>query len=306
MSRKLTVEEFISKSKLIHGDKFQYSKFVYINNRTRGIIICPIHGEFQQTPMNHLSGNGCDECGGTLTSNTRKFISTANLIHCNAYDYSETNYINNHTKLTIICPIHGKFKQKPNDHLQGKGCATCYGNSRLTIHEFIVKSTEIHNGYYDYSRAVYVNNRSKLIIICPKHGSFLQKASDHMRGIGCGKCSLSKGEIKIESYLKMAKINYISQQVFDDCLSPKTHKHLKFDFFVPHKNLLIEYDGEQHFHCCKFNRGHHITGNELAETKYRDRIKTKYAKQHGIVLIRIPYTKMSKINDILRQALTIR
>ena len=74
MSKKSTTGEFISKSKLIHGDKYDYSKVEYVNNHSKVCIICPEHGEFWQTPANHLKNRGCPICGGHQKSSTEEFI----------------------------------------------------------------------------------------------------------------------------------------------------------------------------------------------------------------------------------------
>lgn len=131
MPRKLTTERFIERSKLIHDGRYNYSKVEYINARTNVCIICPIHGEFWQKPTHHLySESDCPLCGKINMSNKQRktldvFINSANLIHGNEYDYSNVIYINRHTEVYIICPIHGGFKQTPKYHLEGNGCPAC-------------------------------------------------------------------------------------------------------------------------------------------------------------------------------------
>ena len=125
--RKLTTEDFIKKAKEVHGDKYDYSKVVYKGNRTLVTIVCPIHGEFQQKPSNHLSGNGCPDCSGNKRLTTEDFIKKAREVHGDKYDYSKVKYVNTSTKVCIVCPEHGEFQQTPNDHLGGKGCPNCKG-----------------------------------------------------------------------------------------------------------------------------------------------------------------------------------
>ena len=113
------------------GDKYDYSKVEYKDNHTKVCIVCPIHGEFWQTPNSHLSGIGCKKCGINSRINKRKksieeFIKEAREIHGDKYDYSKVEYINNHTKVCIICPIHGEFWQIPDSHIhQKQGCPIC-------------------------------------------------------------------------------------------------------------------------------------------------------------------------------------
>lgn len=127
----LTTETFIKKAKEIHGNKYDYSKVVYTGCRNKVCIICPEHGEFWQVPYYHLAGNGCKKCfdekrrgkGRLLT--TEDFIRRSKVIHGEKYDYSKVDYIDCRHEVTIICPEHGEFKQKPYKHLNGHGCPFC-------------------------------------------------------------------------------------------------------------------------------------------------------------------------------------
>lgn len=123
--KRLTTEEFIKKAKEVHGDKYDYSKVEYVNAKLKVCIICPIHGEFWQTPSNHLDGKGCIKCGGNCKIGRESFIEKSMKIHKNRYDYSKVTYVNISTKVCIICPIHGEFWQKPSNHLLGRGCPEC-------------------------------------------------------------------------------------------------------------------------------------------------------------------------------------
>ena len=125
MPIKLTLEEFISKANLIHNHFYTYEHFIYINTHTSGLITCPIHGDFKQTPHSHLKGYGCPYCSGCHPSNTKEFILKANSIHDCFYTYDHFSYINNNTKGLITCPIHGDFLQTPHCHLAGQGCPEC-------------------------------------------------------------------------------------------------------------------------------------------------------------------------------------
>lgn len=123
---------------------------------------------------------------------TEEFIEKAKAIHGDKYDYSKVNYINNHTKVEIICPKHGSFWQKPCHHInRGDGCPECRKNKKLTKGEFITRAIKIHNNKYDYSKVDYKNNSTKVCIICPEHGEFWQNPNNHIRGAGCPKCSSS-------------------------------------------------------------------------------------------------------------------
>ena len=121
-------EKFIEKANNKHGDKYDYSKVEYKNAHTKVCIICKEHGEFWQTPSNHLAGHGCQKCKTDKVINHNKlsteiFIEKCKKLHGDKYDYSKVNYINNYTKVCIICPKHGEFWQIPSDHLRGCGCS---------------------------------------------------------------------------------------------------------------------------------------------------------------------------------------
>ncbi len=126
----LTRDQFIQKAKVVHGDKYDYSKVDYKHSQDKIIITCMQHGDFKQRSNAHLLGQGCPSCMAynnylLFKSDIEEFITKANIIHNNKYDYSKVNYINSQTKVTITCPIHGDFKQRPNDHLQNQSCPKC-------------------------------------------------------------------------------------------------------------------------------------------------------------------------------------
>ncbi len=127
---KLTTEEFIKKAREVHGDRYDYSKVEYVNKKTKVCIVCSEHGEFKQSPQKHLAGQGCIKChhaslAKRYSLGRDKFIEKANSVHHYFYDYSAVEYINSHTHVQIICPIHGAFPQDPASHLQGHGCPIC-------------------------------------------------------------------------------------------------------------------------------------------------------------------------------------
>jgi very-short-patch-repair endonuclease len=273
------IEKFIEQSILIHGKKYDYSKVDYTTTHEKVIIHCPEHGNFLQEPASHLSGNGCPICAGNIVLNTKDFISRANLIHENKYDYSKTIYINGKTKVFIICPEHGVFKANPRNHLSGNGCQDCYDERRgesqkMTLEEFVENSLRRHSGKYSYEKFTYINARKKSTISCHKHGDFLQAPYSHLSGQGCPKC-FNKSEGRIASYLEEKHI--IHRRFYIE--------NREFDFYLPDFDLLIERDGEQHY------RDTTIRGGKIKIKKQQinDVFKTKLAKKHGYKIARIPY-----------------
>jgi hypothetical protein len=185
-----TTEEWILKAKEIHSDKYDYSKVEYMHNKSKVIIICKTHGEFLQTPNNHLTGNGCSKCSGKYNYTTDEWINKVKKIHVDKYDYSKVDYKNSVSKIIIICRDHGEFLQTPSDHIQGYGCSKCAGCYNPTTEEWILKAKEIHSDKYDYSKVEYMRTKTKVIIICKVHGEFLQTPHNHLTGSGCSKCQL--------------------------------------------------------------------------------------------------------------------
>jgi hypothetical protein len=191
-------KEFIAKAISVHGDKYDYSKVKYINCKSKVIIICSEHGEFQQTPTNHLSGNNCKKCSLNHKNKVKiqkfasKFINRAVKIHNNKYIYDKVIYKHNKEKILVKCLNHGYFKVTPDHHLQGTGCPKCGGRLKSNTKDFIKKAKLIHGDKYNYDKVDYTNRSNKLIIVCKKHGEFKQIAGDHLCGKGCRKCSFEQ------------------------------------------------------------------------------------------------------------------
>ena len=199
VTNKRTIEGFENFKEFSKTTKYTYNKTIYINSSTKVIITCPVHGDFEQRPGNHLQGQGCLKCKieNTAKANTlsnEQFLKRAIDKHSDFYDYSKVKYINTETKVTIICPIHGPFEQTPHDHLSGKGCRKCGilknpANNPFTKEKFMEKANIVHSNKYDYTYSDYVTMKSRIKIVCPIHGTFTQKAANHCFGQGCPSCA---------------------------------------------------------------------------------------------------------------------
>lgn len=295
--------EFLTQAIKIHGEKYDYSKseLNYNGAFTKIIITCKKHGDFKQTPDNHVNDSkGCYQCGldghSLLFSRTlEEFISIAKGVHGNRYDYSLAKYKGADKKITIVCKKHGKWSQFASAHLKGHNCPKCTGNSGLTKKQFIEKAIKQHGEIYNYDKVNYINAHQKVEIICDTHGLFKQTPNDHIysNGKGCPKCKETTGERKIRLYLENQGIIYTYQKRFESCIYKKI---LPFDFYLPNFNILIEFDGIQHFKPIS------IWGGEkaLKSLKIRDNIKNKFASKNNYKLIRINYTELNKIDKILK------
>ncbi len=207
MPRRLTTEEFIEKARAVHGNRYDYSMVKYVGAHSKVTIICRDHGAFEQTPANHRSGKGCDECGKLTGAEARRkttdqFIAKAMAVHGDRYDYSKVRYVEARSKVTIFCRDHGFFEQLPDSHIRGSGCDDCgrlVGTEarRKTTDQFIANAKAVHGDCYDYSLVEYVDNVTKVLIICRDHGTFEQSPSAHLNGSGCYECGkLSSAEAK--------------------------------------------------------------------------------------------------------------
>jgi hypothetical protein len=285
--KRLTTQQFIKKAKKVHGDKYDYSKVEYTNSQTKVCIICPEHGEFWQTPNNHLKKNGCPSCG-KLTQNksetktTENFIKESTIIHNNKYDYSKTIYEGALKKVCIICPEHGEFWQTPTSHLHGCGCKKCKGFG-LTNDEWIEKAKKIHGNKYNYSKTKYNGAYSKVCIICPEHGEFWQFPNNHLNGAGCPNCRNYKLENEIKILLEKKHINFEQHKHFKWLKNKNSYKTL--DFYLPDYSVIIECQGIQHFEPTDFaGKGKEWATQKYNETKETDNLKLNLCKEHGLTM----------------------
>jgi hypothetical protein len=219
MPRKLTTETFIQKARAKHGDRYDYSKVVYVNSSAKVTIICKVHGEFLQNPHNHVMGKGCPDCAGSKHLTTEKFIQKARAKHGDRYDYSKVAYISSSVKVEIVCKTHGSFLQTPPNHFHGKGCAKCAGKCPTTA-DFIEKAKAVHGtDLYGYSLVDYVKSSAKVKIICKVHGEFLQTPNRHLSGSGCAQCAgntqltsqefIEKATLKHDGKYDYSLVNYV-------------------------------------------------------------------------------------------------
>jgi len=229
---------------------------------------------------------------------TEIFIEKARVVHDDKYDYGSTEYKNASTKVKIICPIHGVFEQQPRAHLTGQGCPECGKTKngikkKLSLENFIERSKNNHKIKYDYSKVSFNNLHEVINIVCPLHGDFFQEANNHLRGQDCPKCIAeqkdSKGVREIEAFLVKNNIKYKREQKFKKC---KNKRELPFDFYLPEKNLLIEYDGSQHFYP-KFKE------ENLTKIQFNDKIKNRFCEENKIRLVRINFKENKDIEKIL-------
>lgn len=303
--KKLTQEKIIEKFIQVHGNRYDYSKVIYLGIFIKVIIICPIHGEFKCTPHNHLYKKGCKKCmgdkiGNLKRSNKKEFIQKACKIHSNKFGYDNFIYKDSQTKGYVTCLKHGYFLISPNNHLRGKGCPECNIDrlnnnhpNKLTIEQFIKKARVIHGDNNDYSDSIYKNAHKKIKIKCLKkknHGYYHQTPNAHLNGQGCPKCNYSKGEAALEEIFKKHNIKYEPQFKLP-------FYNFEYDFYLPDYNLLIEFHGRQHYEPVEAFGGL----NEFKKTQDRDSKKRSLAWDYRIPILEIHYKNFDLPRDQFEQ-----
>lgn len=252
MSRKLTLDTILQRFRKVHGDKYDYSKVEYKSIDEKVCIICPEHGEFWMTPYHHINGCRCKSCsyherGESQKLTLSEFIEKSKKIHGSKYDYSKVEYVNNSTKVCIICPKHGEFWQRPDKHLVGRGCPKCKAEKirekRLSsTSEFIDKAKKLHGDNFDYSEVNYVNAITLVKLTCKKCGeNFSITPNKLLSGFGCKHCYESRLETIMRKFLTDNHTEFTQEKNF--CFIGGK----RIDFFLPKQNIAIECQGMQHF-----------------------------------------------------------
>lgn len=214
--RKLTTEEWITKAKVVHGDKYDYSKVNYNGSDSKVLIICKVHGEFTQKASNHIQGKGCMLCGVNKSAITKvktqeQFVKEVMAVHDNKYSYEFTKYNGIENIITVVCAIHGKFEIRASNHMQGHGCQKCRIDTvvrklRTKEEEVLIRFVKVHGDKYNYSKVKHIDMTTLITIICPEHGEFEQIPVAHVSGQGCPSCAktgFDKNKSAILYYLKI-------------------------------------------------------------------------------------------------------
>lgn len=225
-SQRRTTEQFILEAITTHGDRYDYSKTVYINAKTKVLVTCKEHGDFYVFVHTHLNGGICRKCSNEITSKTvaskkekpttkrkttHEIVSEFQLVHGEKYDYSKVFYINNREKVEIVCKEHGSFYQTAKSHKNGCGCPDCgvvsrVGKRRKPINDVISSFIKAHGHKYGYHKVKYLGAMKKVCIECPDHGDFWQTPVDHQVGHGCPVCKVSYNTYKRQDYIDICAL----------------------------------------------------------------------------------------------------
>ena len=203
MPKTKTTEQYIEEAKTVHGDKYDYSKVEYKGTHEKICVICPEHGEFWQEAKLHLNSYGCPKCarieaGKNIAKSKGDFVEKAKQVHGDKYDYSEVEYKDCRTFVTIICKKHGRFTISPTRLLNSIGCPQCFHerrveSNRMSNETALEKIKEIFGDFYDYSKFEYIDSNHNVKLICKKHGVFEITPRQIFHESGeCPECSKEK------------------------------------------------------------------------------------------------------------------
>lgn len=329
MPVKLSKEEFLKRAISVHSNAYDYTKTKFINIRSKITVNCPIHGDFTVLAKSHiyprkdtntlvLSGS-CPKCAKAFDkyrANKTPVTCDDEIIATYKRLYPQYTFknkvdrvwtISKKTKnryqkriITFECPRHGiqKVAWRPKMEYKKDICLSCsVERKRIPENIFLDKLKNKYGDSVDYAKVVYVNWCTPVTLICPTHGEFSAPPNDLLRKrrrfVACPKCRKSYGEELIKQFLILNKIEYIRQYRLP-VFKTKGLK-LRYDFYLPKLNILIEFDGIQHFIPIEKWGGL----ENLRKTQMRDEIKNKFARTYNIPLLRISYKDESNAEKML-------
>jgi very-short-patch-repair endonuclease len=309
MGKKLTTQGIIDKFKSIHGSTYDYSLVDYQGDSKKVKIICRTHGVFEQQPGAHgRQKQGCPKCSNIKVGKAQQignseFIKRVEKVFGkDAFDYSKLDYQGAHKEVTLVCKKCGNVETKPPSvWYLGFGCLNCKPKQRnpkqVTKEQFIERAKRIHGSRYDYSKIVYTTLYDEVEIICPKHGSFYQKPTVHIHAkSNCPECNTTKGEEAISIWLNNKGIKYIFQHKVQI-----DNSYHYYDFYLPEHNIIIEFNGKQHYEPIKFFGGQ----NMFEYLQSRDKIKEQYCLNNQIRLLIFSYKELNQIENLLVKTLNV-
>lgn len=317
--KKLTTEEYL---KIVYNDVLdEYTVLEeYVDTKTKILMRHNVCGnEWRISPNKFIMGRRCPSCQNerirreSIKTIERVKDEVLNISNGNIFIFGG-NYKNGKSKMLFFCNICKKeFEQKITDFInQNRSCPYCNKNKKKKPIKKIVPSPlrktqkqfeddvfKIYKNEYvvlgKYTRAI-----DHILIRHSNCGNeWMVTPSNLLRGYGCPKCNMSKGERRISEWLNKNNYFYEVQKTFSDC---RDKNLLKFDFYIEKSNILIEYDGELHYKTHRFVSKEKAK-NKLSDSKKKDLIKDNYAKNRNILLLRIPYWDFEKIEEILMNVL---
>lgn len=298
--RKLTYEEVKC---FIEKEGFELLSKEYFNSKEKLEIKCNCGEVFNMSYNTFKRGHRCPSCALKNRTKMRRhsYDYVKKYIEGEGYTLISCEYKNNNSKLNMVCNMGHDISMTFGNFQRGNRCRVCANEKNATNqrHNYNYIKTFIESIGYTLIDSEYVRNSEKLNLYCGNGHSIAMSFKNLLKGNRCAKCNtVSHGENKIEKILKEKEVDFITQYKIKEC---KFKRSLPFDFYLPKYNVLIEYDGIQHYEIKR-----HFGGFEgFVDTKIRDTIKNIYCKNNDIKLIRIPYWEFDNIEELLNRELKL-
>jgi very-short-patch-repair endonuclease len=225
-------EDYLKQFKVTHGDRYDYSKVVYVNSSTPITIVCKEHGPFSKLPYDHIK-SGCNECykEGKREQTKDKFVKRAKEIHGDTFDYSDMGFVGTAIKVKLTCNKEGHVNHiTPSNHLKVPAirCSGCSNRSSVDTEEFIRRAKEVHGDKFDYSKVIYKNNVTHVTVICHEHGELQTMPRDFLTYThGCAKCYQLQSRKGQEDFLRMAKEVHGDTFDYSEVVYVRAHEKVK-------------------------------------------------------------------------------
>ena len=298
--RRKRVKDFYDKvSALYPGLEFETLDNVTKDSRISAT--CPQHGTIRHTRNYWISRKGCEYCNGFwFQPDWEKY---ARQIHGDKYKYLSAPNIKTDV-IKIKCPVHGIFLQRYDVHVdQQCGCPECAGSKVLSKEKrkekFLKKAHEKFGDRFSYAIDEYVNNDTPMSITCKAHNYTFRSTPDtHLRKSGgCPVCGMTSGEARIFTWLRQQGINHHYQYFIPNENKNLDLQYLVADFYLPAQNMVIEFNGQQHYTDVPYF--HRDKDRTIEKQMMRDQTLRDYCTKHGIQLLEIKYDEETMIPEIL-------
>lgn len=256
--RKFTKEDFVTKAKAVHGDKYDYSETEYLGSTKKVRIRCEKHGYFEVYAAPHIQGRGCQKCSSHYVSGRPKvsfddFLIKAKEVHGDKYEYDMDSYYAKGSNINVTCSVHGAFETNAANHINKKtGCQLCR-SEQIKTHskeKFFEEVKKIHGNKYDYSLVTNFDFKEKIPIICSNHGVFYKLRTNHINlKQGCPMCAKENAKnISNIDVIDDNLINTINLLQKDINLFKLTPQEAAIYAFIHNNNLTVTKDQlEEHF-----------------------------------------------------------
>lgn len=300
MSRKKTNEEFLYEIAKIHPNVEVLTPYMGAHERVK--CRCKIDG-YEWEPKAYIlaSGRGCKVCGYKTVSQKLQHSIEENIVAIQKtspnIEVLDRIYDGKCWKVHCRCKLDGyEWFATPHRVVAGDGCSRCAGKEKKTTEMFKQELAKIHPDIEVIGE--YQGTHTGIQCRCRRDGHIWSPTPRNLlAGWGCPNCSMSRGERRISNYLDLHGIEYEHEKGFSDC---KDEHVLPFDFYLPSCNMVIEYDGEQHFRPVKFGGADDTKADARFERgQQHDRIKNEYCRNNAINILRIDYTQFDEIENIL-------